>query len=72
MLGLGISYRHADAVVGMLEIQISPKLRLGYSYDYTISDFRAYNKGTHEVMLRWEIPNSGYSRKGLVTKDTGR
>jgi type IX secretion system PorP/SprF family membrane protein len=72
MFGLGISYRHADAVVGMLEIQISPKLRLGYSYDYTISDFRAYSKGTHEVMLRWEIPNSNYSRKGLVTKDTDR
>jgi len=45
---------------------------LGYSYDYTISDFRAYSKGTHEVMLRWEIPNGEYSRKGLVTKDTGK
>lgn len=57
-LGLGLSYRHADAVVGLLEVQITPKLRLGYSYDYTISDFRTYNQGTHELMLRWEIPNS--------------
>ena len=57
-LGLGVSYRHADAVVGLLEVQITPKLRLGYSYDYTISDFRTYNQGTHELMLRWEIPNS--------------
>jgi len=57
-LGLGVSYRHADAMVGLLEVQITPKLRLGYSYDYTISDFRTYNQGTHELMLRWEIPNS--------------
>lgn len=57
VFGIGLSYRLQDAVVGLLELQLSPKFRIGYSYDYTLSDFGRYNKGTHEVMLRLEIPS---------------
>jgi Bacteroidetes-specific putative membrane protein len=56
VLGLGVSYRTQDALVGLFELQITPLFRIGYAYDYTISDFAKYNKGTHEVMLRLEIP----------------
>jgi hypothetical protein len=54
---VGVSYRTQDALIGLIELQIMPQLRLGYSYDYTLSDFGVYNKGTHELMLRVEIPN---------------
>jgi len=55
-LGFGISYRPNDALVGMFEIQLSPKLRLGYAYDYTISSLKTYNVGgSHELMLRYEF-----------------
>jgi type IX secretion system PorP/SprF family membrane protein len=57
ILGVGVSYRTQDALIGLIELQIMPQLRLGYSYDYTLSDFGVYNKGTHELMLRVEIPN---------------
>jgi type IX secretion system PorP/SprF family membrane protein len=57
LLGVGASYRSKDALVGILEFQITPKLRLGYAYDYTFSALGDYNQGTHEVMLRIEIPN---------------
>jgi type IX secretion system PorP/SprF family membrane protein len=57
VLGFGLSYRIQDSFVGLFELQITPQLRLGYAYDYTFSDFGVYNKGTHEVMLRFEIPN---------------
>jgi type IX secretion system PorP/SprF family membrane protein len=55
MLGLGVSYRTGDALVGMFELQVLPQLRIGYAYDYTISDLKSYNRGTHEIMLRLEI-----------------
>jgi type IX secretion system PorP/SprF family membrane protein len=55
---IGLSYRTGDAVVGMLEFQLSQELRLGYSYDYNISNLSSYNAGTHELMLHWEIPDS--------------
>jgi hypothetical protein len=55
-LGFGVSYRPGDALVGMFEIQLSPKLRLGYAYDYTISGLKTYNVGgSHELMLRYEF-----------------
>ena len=55
MIGIGASYRTGDAFVGMLELQISPVFRLGYAYDYIISNLRESNKGTHELMLRYEF-----------------
>ena len=55
-LGFGVSYRPNDAVVGLFEIQLSPQLRLGYAYDYTISSLKTYNVGgSHELMLRYEF-----------------
>ena len=55
-LGGGLSYRYKDAVVGMFEIQLSPTLRLGYAYDYTLSSLKTYNVGgSHELMLRYEF-----------------
>jgi len=55
ILSIGASYRTGDAVVGMLEFQLTPQLRLGYAYDYTISVLQGYSGGTHEFMLRYEI-----------------
>ena len=56
VVGLGISYRTGDAVVGMLELQVSKEFQLGYAYDYTISNLSTYTKwGTHELMLRYEF-----------------
>jgi len=55
VIGLGVSYRTHDALVGMFEIQISPQFRLGYTYDYLLSNLKTYSKGTHEFMLRYEF-----------------
>ena len=67
-LGGGLSYRYKDAVVGMFEIQLSPTLRLGYAYDYTLSSLKTYNVGgSHELMLRYEFNVPKY-RKVLSPK----
>jgi Bacteroidetes-specific putative membrane protein len=52
---LGASYRNQEALVGMFELQINTQLRLGYSYDYTLSELSKYNSGSHEIMLRYEF-----------------
>lgn len=62
LVGIGLSYRTSDAVVGLVELQLKDRLRLGYSYDYGISQLRYYNAGTHEVMLRYELGNRGDAR----------
>jgi type IX secretion system PorP/SprF family membrane protein len=55
ILWLGVGYRTNDAVVGMVELQLSKKLRIGYSYDYTLSDIQQYSSGSHEFMLGYDF-----------------
>lgn len=57
MVGLGLSYRTAESVLGMAEVQVTPQLRFGYAYDMP---FKRPN--SHELFLRYEFgrlfPNS--------------
>lgn len=52
---IGASYRSNDAVVALLEYQVNRKFRLGYSYDYTLSEIGNYNSGSHEIMLGYDF-----------------
>lgn len=55
VVGFGASYRTKDALVGLVELQLTPQMRMGYSYDHNISELVNYNQGTHEFMLRFEF-----------------
>jgi type IX secretion system PorP/SprF family membrane protein len=48
---LGAGYRTGDALVAMLEYQVTGMVRAGYAYDMNTSKLRTYNGGSHEVML---------------------
>ncbi len=54
-IGLGISYRTGDAVLGMAEVQLNKQLRIGYAYDYTFSALKAYTSGSNEITIRFEF-----------------
>lgn len=47
----GVSYRTQDALAVMAGYYILPSLKLGYSYDLTLSDISATSGGSHEIML---------------------
>ncbi|WP_040278634.1 PorP/SprF family type IX secretion system membrane protein [Psychroserpens damuponensis] len=54
----GAAYRmneRAAALGAIADFQISKQLRIGYAYEYPISDLRAYTSGTHEILLMFEI-----------------
>lgn len=55
---IGGGYRinqSAAAIGGIADFQISKQLRVGYAYEYPLSDIRAYTSGTHEILLMFEI-----------------
>ncbi|NND94819.1 MAG: type IX secretion system membrane protein PorP/SprF [Flavobacteriales bacterium] len=58
----GISYRHSDALVALLEYQIHHQLRLGYSYDYTLNAIGNYSAGSHEIALMWAFRKKSFAR----------
>lgn len=52
---VGVSYRTDDAAVALLELQLSRKLRIGYSYDFTITEINNYSSGSHEIMVGYDF-----------------
>ncbi|NAS32511.1 type IX secretion system membrane protein PorP/SprF [Flavobacteriaceae bacterium R38] len=52
---LGASYRWDDSFSGLVGIQISPSINIGYAYDFTTTNLRNFNSGTHEIFLRFEF-----------------
>ena len=54
-LRLGLAYRWDDSVSGLIGFQLTERLLIGYSYDYTTTELRKFNSGTHEIMLRFEL-----------------
>lgn len=52
---LGASYRTGDSFGFIAQLLINQKLRVGYAYDYTISNLQHFNSGTHEIMVSYEI-----------------
>ncbi|MHC1733113.1 MAG: type IX secretion system membrane protein PorP/SprF [Bacteroidales bacterium] len=56
ILWVGGSYRIAEkAAVALLDLQVTPQLKLGYSFDYQLGHLNNYTSGTHEVSLRYEF-----------------
>jgi type IX secretion system PorP/SprF family membrane protein len=47
----GLSYRHKDALVAMFGLNVNEKIKLGYSYDYSISSMNRVSTGGHELIL---------------------
>jgi len=60
---LGAGYRMGDSVSGLASFYITPALRLGYSYDYTLTNLDAFNSGSHEVFLLYDLGGNKDSSK---------
>ncbi|MCU0430476.1 MAG: type IX secretion system membrane protein PorP/SprF [Cytophagaceae bacterium] len=63
-LALGTSYRTSGALVGMIEIQATPQIRIGYAYDGNLGKSRTHLRGSHEFMLRYEF---GYIKTKMLS-----
>jgi type IX secretion system PorP/SprF family membrane protein len=61
-VGVGISYRLNDAVIGLFELQINENFHVGYAYDMTMTDIRYYSNGSHEIMINYRIKFPGIHR----------
>ncbi len=60
----GVGYRFDDSVSGLINLRILPNLRVGYAYDYTLSNLGRFNSGSHEVFLLFDISRltKGYDK----------
>ncbi|MCP1996750.1 type IX secretion system membrane protein PorP/SprF [Flavobacterium sp. HSC-61S13] len=52
---IGGAYRWDAALSGLVGVQISDGLFVGYSYDAETTKLARYNSGSHEIFLRFEL-----------------
>jgi len=55
LLWIGGAYRSNRDITAMLEVQVSPKIKIGYAYDYSLSDIARFSNGSHEILIRYEL-----------------
>jgi type IX secretion system PorP/SprF family membrane protein len=56
VLWVGGSYRTTEQVaVGIVQVQVTPQLMFGVSYDYPAGRMATFSKGSGEVFLRYEF-----------------
>ncbi len=63
----GLSYRYNDSVSAMAALIISQKFRIGYSYDYTLTNLGGFNSGSHEIML---LVDFDFAKRGRWLNDS--
>lgn len=54
----GAGYRHLDAVSALAGFQFGA-FRIGYAYDFTLSDIQNYSTGSHEIFLELQLFKKG-------------
>lgn len=51
----GAMYRLGNSVGLLGQYQVNDQLRIGYAFDLTTTEMSAYNAGTHEIMLSYDL-----------------
>jgi type IX secretion system PorP/SprF family membrane protein len=51
----GVMYRWQDAAGVLLQYEINRMFKVGYAFDYSLSDIRKYSDGSHEIMLGFDL-----------------
>jgi type IX secretion system PorP/SprF family membrane protein len=49
----GVSYRAGDALIGMAGVELYNGIRLGYAYDFSMTDIRKNTSGSHEFLINY-------------------
>lgn len=55
VLELGISHRFNDSWSAVVNLRVKKNLRIGYGYDYLISNLSSFSGGSHEILLLFDI-----------------
>lgn len=55
LLWLGGAYKSSHEFSVMFELQVNPKIKIGYAYDYSTTDIARYSSGSHEILFRYEL-----------------
>lgn len=64
----GVSYRYAEAIILLVGYSFMEdnRIRIGYSFDYIVSNQNAKQPTSHEVFIRYNLPSFGIGAKKVI------
>ncbi len=64
----GLSYRFSEAIILLLGYSFleDNKLRVGYSFDYVVSNQQAKQPTSHEIFLRYNLPSFSLGGRKII------
>ena len=67
---VGVTYRTDKSFEGIVHIQATKKINIGYAFDYLVSGLNGYNGGTHEIVVGFDFvkDNSKYLTPRFIRK----
>ena len=65
---LGFTFRTDKSFEGILHLQVTKNINVGYSYDYLVSALSGYNNGAHELVVGFDLVrgNSKYDKAHFI------
>lgn len=57
LIWVGGTYRYQDGFAGMLGVNLSNSINIGYSYDMNTSNLRSVSQGSHEILVGFLLGN---------------
>jgi len=69
---VGLTYRLDDAIAAMVGYQMNGPLRLGVSYDYTLSPLNNFNNGSIEAFVEYAFRYGGSSDSSKPAKSKNK
>jgi type IX secretion system PorP/SprF family membrane protein len=52
---IGGAYRLDDAATAFMQYRLNPQWKMGFAYDFTLSELNNYSNGTAEIMLEYTL-----------------
>jgi type IX secretion system PorP/SprF family membrane protein len=65
VLLLGLAYRPAESIGGILQMNITPQLKFGYSYDLVTSPVSVMSSNSHEITINYLFKFTTYKIKNV-------
>lgn len=59
-IGIGISYRPNESIIGIVDLKLNKHFRMSYTHDFSTSALSKFNNGSNEIMIKYQLNKEKY------------
>ena len=66
MIGLGVGYKSLGFATTYIQYQYEDVVKIGYAFDFSLTEMARYSTGTHEIMIQYILPKKQNKAKSSM------